>query len=68
MSKICKWGNSLGLRMPSAVAKVAGLKRGSPVIIRLLDNGTILVTPTILTSVEDGQRVTAKVKPATTVW
>ena len=45
MTKLCKWGNSLGLRVSAAIAVEAGLKPGSPVSIRLLDNGSILVTP-----------------------
>lgn len=45
MTKICKWGNSLGLRLPAPVALAAGLKNGARVGVRLLDNGSLLVTP-----------------------
>lgn len=45
MTAICKWGNSLGLRLPAPVAAAAGIKNGTRVGIRLLDNGSILVTP-----------------------
>ena len=45
MTAICKWGNSLGLRLPAPVAVAAGIKDGTRVGIRLLDNGSILVTP-----------------------
>ena len=45
MTKICKWGNSLGLRLPAPIATAAGLKTGNHVGVRLLDNGALLVTP-----------------------
>jgi antitoxin component of MazEF toxin-antitoxin module len=45
MTKLCKWGNSLGLRLPAPVALAAGLKNGSQVGVRLLDNGSLLITP-----------------------
>ena len=45
MTKICKWGNSLGLRLPAPIAAAAGLKSGTRVGVRLLDNGSLLVTP-----------------------
>ncbi len=62
--KICKWGNSLGLRIPAAVAKVAGLKTGSAVSLRLLDNGSLLVTPRSAVSVGTEQVSAPTVKPA----
>lgn len=45
MTAICKWGNSFGLRLPKSVMQEAGLKSGSEVGVRLLDDGSILVTP-----------------------
>lgn len=45
MTKICKWGNSLGLRLPKETAANAGLLAGTRVRVRLLDNGSIIVTP-----------------------
>ena len=45
MTKICKWGNSLGLRLPKETAANAGLLPGTQVRVRLLDNGSIIVTP-----------------------
>ncbi len=45
MTAICKWGNSLGLRLPAPIAVAAGIKNGTHVGVRLLDNGSILVTP-----------------------
>ena len=35
VTKILKWGNSLGLRIPKAFAKEAGVDEGSPVDISL---------------------------------
>ncbi|MBC3831580.1 hypothetical protein H8K33_08660 [Undibacterium amnicola] len=45
MPTICKWGNSLGLRLSKSVSEEAGLKSGTFVGVRLLDNGCILITP-----------------------
>lgn len=45
MTAICKWGNSLGLRLSAPIAVAAGIKNGTHVGVRLLDNGSILVTP-----------------------
>lgn len=36
-TKIQKWGNSLALRIPKALAEEAGLKQGKPVDIRYQD-------------------------------
>ena len=41
-SRITKWGNSLGLRIPKVLAEQAGLKEGSLVDVNLED-GTILI-------------------------
>lgn len=45
MSKICRWGNSLGLRLPKEIAAAAGLVSGAVVRVRLRDDGVLLVTP-----------------------
>ncbi len=39
-----KWGNSLGIRIPSLYAKEFNLKNGSPVEIRE-ENGAIIIVP-----------------------
>lgn len=39
-----KWGNSLGIRIPSVFAKEFDLKSGSTVDIRQ-ENGTIILVP-----------------------
>lgn len=45
MSKVCKWGHSLGVRLPKAVAEAGGIRVGTQVSVRLLDSGCLLVTP-----------------------
>ncbi len=39
---IAKWGNSLGLRIPSALAHKAGIQEGTPVEISLKDHQIII--------------------------
>ena len=41
---ICKWGNSLGLRIPRGLAEDAGLAEGSVVELRLED-GRLIAEP-----------------------
>ncbi len=43
-TKIQKWGNSLGLRIPRAFAEEAQVDAGSPVD-RSVENGRLLVRP-----------------------
>lgn len=46
MAKLTKWGNSVGgFRLPKAIIEAAGLRVGDEVTCRLLDNGTIVLTP-----------------------
>lgn len=42
---VCKWGHSLGVRLPKAIAEAGGIKDGTEVSVRLLDNGCLLVSP-----------------------
>ncbi|MBX9847824.1 MAG: AbrB/MazE/SpoVT family DNA-binding domain-containing protein [Rhodocyclaceae bacterium] len=68
MPKICKWGNSLGLRLPAPVALAAGFKSGTRVGVRLLDNGSLLVTPlSDIVAVSKGQSL-AKTSPSAAEW
>lgn len=41
---IQKWGNSLGLRIPSHIAKQLQLQPGSSVILKI-ENGRIIIQP-----------------------
>jgi len=43
--RLCRWGNSTGLRVPVAVLEAAGLSPGRYVSLRVLDNGDIRVRP-----------------------
>jgi antitoxin MazE len=44
VTKIQKWGNSLGLRIPKSFAKDAGVAEGSPVDISV-DGNRLIVQP-----------------------
>lgn len=43
--RLCRWGNSTGLRLPKSVLEMAGLADGDYVSLRVLDNGDIRVRP-----------------------
>ena len=42
--KVKQWGNSLALRLPSGVAKAAGLEDDTPVTITAID-GQVVIEP-----------------------
>lgn len=42
-TKLCKWGNSAGLRLGRQIVESAALRIGDMVFIRLLDSGDILI-------------------------
>lgn len=44
-SAIAKWGNSLALRLPRALAESAALREGSAVDLRL-EGDSLVITPT----------------------
>jgi antitoxin MazE len=44
VTKILKWGNSLGLRIPKSFAKDAGVEEGSPVDISI-DGDKLVIQP-----------------------
>jgi antitoxin MazE len=45
-STISKWGNSLAVRIPLAIAKLAGLGEGDAVALTLDRDGGIVLRPT----------------------
>ena len=63
VARLTRWGNSLGgLRIPQAILEAAGLHVGDELGCRLLDNGTILLTPHKgRVGISEGQ---AKLEPA----
>jgi antitoxin MazE len=44
-TQLAKWGNSLALRIPKAVADSAGLRNGDPVSLRVSEDGGLVVSP-----------------------
>ncbi len=50
--EIGKWGNSLGLRIPSAVAESIGLRQGDDVSIVVKDNAMV-ITPSRQRTLEE---------------
>ena len=60
VTKIQKWGNSLGLRIPKSFAEETGIKEGSPVDISL--DGDSLVIRTIRSPKYKLTQLLAKVK------
>jgi len=44
-SKLCVWGNSLGVRLPKYVAEVANVQAGDRLYITVNDAGEILIRP-----------------------
>lgn len=44
-SKLCKWGNSLGVRLPQYITERAGLTTGDYLYITLRDSGEIVIKP-----------------------
>ena len=49
MGKIDKWGNSLGLRIPSTIAKQMGLGPGVPVDVDYVDGKLVISKKDTLT-------------------
>jgi antitoxin component of MazEF toxin-antitoxin module len=69
MSKLARWGNSIGLRLPQNIVECAGLSEGSEVICRILDSGDILVRavePRPQASLEDQNGSKPQVPPRAT--
>lgn len=44
-TKLCKWGNSLGMRLPKFIVERTGLVAGDYLYIRLTDAGEIVIRP-----------------------
>jgi antitoxin MazE len=61
VTKVQRWGNSLGLRIPRAIAEEAEVRAGSPVEISI-ENGSLIVRPLTAPKYELAELL-AKVKP-----
>lgn len=44
-TKLARWGNSLALRLPKAVAEDARLREGHPVTVRVAGKGSVVIEP-----------------------
>ena len=44
--QVAKWGNSLALRIPSAVVRLLGLREGATVEAQLTVDGALTIRPT----------------------
>lgn len=68
--RLCKWGNSTGLRLPAATLAAAGLAVGRSVEIRLMDNGDLRVRPVglVVPAEPDGGSSPQTASPKEEVW
>lgn len=44
-TKLCVWGNSLGVRLPKYVAERSGVRPGDYLFITVNDDGEIVIRP-----------------------
>jgi antitoxin component of MazEF toxin-antitoxin module len=44
-TKLCNWGNSLGVRLPKYVVERTGVRPGDYLFINLTDAGDIVIRP-----------------------
>ncbi len=62
-SKLCIWGNSLGVRLPRHVAEVTGVLAGDYLYVRVADSGEIVITPVKPQKMPALKQSAAKAKP-----
>jgi len=62
LAKVQKWGNSLALRLPKALAEEIGVKQESPVNISVRDNA-IVIEPARKTAKYDLNQMLNEVTP-----
>ncbi|PZA12612.1 MazF family transcriptional regulator [Rhodopseudomonas palustris] len=72
--KVAKWGNSLGIRLPSAAAQSVGATAGSELVLTV-ENGELRLKPSRKTSAEllaemldEIKRLGPKNEPETVDW
>ena len=70
MARLTRWGNSDGgLRIPKAILEAAGLRVGDEIGCRLLDNGTVLLTPRKgRVDISQDKAIAPTVKQSETKW
>jgi antitoxin component of MazEF toxin-antitoxin module len=68
MSKVFRCGHALAVRLPKSIVQVGGIKEGSEVSVRLLDNGCLLITPLHGTIVITPDHVPKRVDPQLEDW
>ena len=62
-TKLCVWGNSLGVRLPKYVAEVSGVHAGDYLFITVTEDGAIVIRPVKPRDVHPGYaRAGAKAK------
>lgn len=67
--RLCRWGNSTGLRLPLHVMQAAGLKVGRYVNLRVLDNGDIRLRPVgERLPADEGEGTEARAEEPTAQW
>jgi len=67
--RLCRWGNSTGLRLPLPVMQAAGLKVGRYVNLRVLDNGDIRLRPVGDTlPADDGEGTATQTEEPASQW
>ena len=62
-SKLCRWGNSLGIRLPQYIAERTGLVAGDYLYIQLNDAGEIVIRPVKAIEVAAGYAAPATQAP-----
>jgi antitoxin MazE len=69
ITKVQKWGNSLGVRIPKAVAKDAEIREGASVDLRMEDGRVVIVPVKKTYTLEElVSRITAKNRHPETDW
>lgn len=66
--RLCRWGNSVGLRLPKSLLQMAGLAPGRYVTLRVLDNGDIRVRPVGQYAHAESVESVAEVPPVHGEW
>jgi antitoxin MazE len=53
-TKLCTWGNSLGVRLPKYVVERTGMRPGDYLFINLTDAGDIVIRPVKAREIHSG--------------